>query len=531
MRNRLTTKFSFVTGLVILTTMVIFALYNINMLEKIWLDDTLREVDSLGETIINTTHYQMLEDHRQRAYQVIDEISGQKGIERIRLFNKVGVITFSSSKEEIGSRVDLGAEACNGCHSGPSGQTEQFPDRDFSRSTRSRFFSGPDGEKILGVTREIKNLPSCSTADCHAHASQIPVLGILDVQVSLGGMQATMLNYKKSVIAFTLFLLCVLGLCLSVLTQKFVKHPVEDILEYTGKLAKGDFSSRINTRRKDELGDLANAFDDMAEELEEAHLELKNWGQTLETKVVQRTEELQKMQAQLLQSAKLASLGELVAGIAHEINNPLSGILLFSSLAAKQKDIDPQLRENLETIKRETQRCSQIVQGLLEFSRSSIPEKRVCSLHQIIDETINLIVQQPIAQNVIFNKCYSADLPDIPLDRGQIRQVFMNLVMNACQAMPNGGTLTLQSEICQECAVVQVSDTGFGIDEQQLNNIFDPFFTTKERDGTGLGLSISYGIIDNHGGKIEVQSTLGEGTTFTVKLPLTAKDLGDETRC
>jgi two-component system NtrC family sensor kinase len=521
-KNRLTTKFSLVTGLVILTTMVVFALYNISMLERIWLEDTLREVDALSETIINTTHYSMLEDHRQRAYQMIDEVAGQEGIERIRLFNKAGVITFSTEKQEIGRKVDLDGEACTGCHSdkevsllNSDGAALEFP-----TMTRSRFFENAAEEKILGVTREIENLPSCSTVECHVHRDQSTVLGILDVQVSLAGMRGTLSEYRKSVIALTGFLLCVLVLCLSVLTQKFVKQPVEDLLQHTGKLAQGDLSSRIETRRNDELGELSNAFDAMAANLEEAQLELKSWGQTLELKVGERTEELEKMQAQLLQSAKLASLGELVAGIAHEINNPLSGILLFSSLAAKHKNVDPQLRDNLETIKRETQRCSQIVQGLLEFSRASTPEKTVSSLHQLLDEGIRLIVQQPIAQNVDFIRKYSAGLPDIPIDRGQIRQVFMNLVMNACQAMPDGGTLTLTTGERDEFAVVEVADTGCGIDEQQLNNIFDPFFTTKERDGTGLGLSISYGIIDNHGGRIEVQSALGKGTTFTVWLPL-----------
>jgi len=521
-RNKLTTKFSLVTGLVILITMVVFTLYNMNMLERIWLEDTLREVDTLGETIINTTHYQMLEDHRQRAYQMINEIAGQEGIERIRLFNKAGVITFSSHAAENGSKVNRGAEACNGCHcEGEIGLVSTGGDAlDLPAVNRSRFFENAKGEKVLGVTREIVNLPSCSTAACHVHKAEQAVLGILDVQVSLGSMQSTLLNYEKSVIAFTALLLCVLGLSLSLLTQKFVKDPVEDILVHTGRLARGDLGARIRSKRNDELGKLSNSFDEMAENLEQAQEQLKNWGQTLEIKVVQRTEELEKMQAQLLQSAKLASLGELVAGIAHEINNPLSGILLFSSLAAKHKNVDPVLRENLETIKQETQRCSQIVQGLLEFSRSSIPEKRLCSLHQVIDESVNLISQQPIAQNVEFIKEYSDDLPDIPIDRGQIRQVFMNLVMNACQAMPNGGSLTLQSELRSEFVIVRVVDTGFGIEAEQLEKIFDPFFTTKERDGTGLGLSISYGIIDNHSGRIEVQSTLGTGTTFTVRLPL-----------
>lgn len=523
MKIKLTTKFTFVTGLVLLSIMLVFSFYNIRTLERLWLEDTLREVDALGETIISSTHHQMLADHRQRAFQMIEEVARQDGIERIRLFNKVGIIGFSTMKQEEGQKVDLGAEACNGCHRGKGGAqfTPEGTVSNSSTATRSRFFTNADGAKILGVTREIKNLRSCSTAACHVHKDDSAVLGILDVQVTLAGMQATLDSYKKSVIAFTFFLLCLLGLCLSVLTQKFVNQPVADLLEHTGKLGSGDYSSRIGTVRNDELGDLSNAFDAMAQNLEEAHSELKEWGATLESKVVQRTEELQSMQAQLIKSAKLASLGELVAGIAHEINNPLSGILLFSSLANKHKNVDPELRKNLQVIQNETQRCSQIVQGLLEFSRSSVPEKQLTSLHGLIDETIGLIAQQPIAQNVRFAKSFSSELPMVQIDNGQIRQVFMNLIMNACQAMPMGGTLTLSTVLRDEFAVASVSDTGIGIEEQQLINVFDPFYTTKERDGTGLGLSVSYGIIDNHGGQIEVESCLGKGTTFTVWLPIT----------
>lgn len=517
---KLTTKFTLVTGLVLLVTLAVSAIYNVNTLERIWVEDTLREVDALGETIISVTHYQMMEDHRQRAYQMIEEVASQESIRRIRLFNKVGIITFSTQKEEVGNSVNINAEACNGCHCEKNSPLLAPNSGSVPAATRSRFFENSAGEKILGVTREIDNLPSCSTAACHAHEPNQTVLGILDVQVSLAGMQASLATYKKSVTAFSIVLLCILGVCLSILTQKFVKQPVDELLDHTKKLAQGDFSSRVKTERVDELGELSTAFDDMAQNLEQAQLELKDWGRTLEDKVELRTEEIQKMQAQLIQSAKLASLGELVAGIAHEINNPLSGILLFTSLAAGNKNVDPALKRDLEVIRSETQRCSGIVQGLLEFSRSSIPEKKSASVARVIDDTLELLSQQPILLNVRILKDYAENLPEIQVDSGQLRQVFMNLIMNACQAMPQGGDLSLRTGQEEEFLVARVIDSGTGIDKVQLGKIFDPFFTTKEREGTGLGLSISYGIIENHGGTIEVDSTLGEGTTFTIKLPI-----------
>jgi two-component system NtrC family sensor kinase len=240
-----------------------------------------------------------------------------------------------------------------------------------------------------------------------------------------------------------------------------------------------------------------------------------------------RTAEIAEMHTQLARSEKLASLGQLVAGIAHEINNPLSGILMFANLIAEDRSLPQEKRDDALVIVHETQRCAGIVKRLLEFSRNSIPHKKPASLRLIMDSTLALLEHQATLGNIEITRRYSPELPDIEVDPGQIEQVFVNMVVNACQAMPNGGRLTvaIYADYDRHYAVTTIEDTGQGIPQGYLEKIFDPFFTTKEQavngvTGTGLGLSVSYGIVQNHGGRIHVASQEGKGTVFTVELPL-----------
>jgi len=213
-------------------------------------------------------------------------------------------------------------------------------------------------------------------------------------------------------------------------------------------------------------------------------------------------------------------LGTLAAGVAHEINNPLTGILLYASLLNSDKRLDPALLPDVERVISETSRCADIVKNLLEFSRESMPVKKSIVLETILDDIIALFQNQPAFSSITIHKEYQENLPHILVDPSQIREVFINLVINAGHAMPNGGELTLVAYCSADGSSVctEVRDTGSGIPPENLARIFDPFFTTKP-DGTGLGLSISYGIIESNGGTIEVQSRVGEGSTFIVKLP------------
>ncbi len=275
----------------------------------------------------------------------------------------------------------------------------------------------------------------------------------------------------------------------------------------------------------DELGDLAESFNKMTINLKQAREELEDWGKNLEVKVAARTREITEIQSQLIRSEKLASIGELVAGIAHEINNPLTGILIFSSLVNDSPRLDPALKEDLQTIVQETERCSKIVKGLLDFSRESLPQMKMSSINAIMELALSLVEHQILFQNITIIKDFTDGMPDIMLDPDQFEQVFINMLLNAGQAMTEGGSLHLMTGMMEDnlSEFITISDTGCGIPEDTLPKIFDPFFSTKEHRGTGLGLSVSYGIIHNHCGQVRVQSVVGNGTTFTIEVPINLK--------
>jgi len=326
-------------------------------------------------------------------------------------------------------------------------------------------------------------------------------------------------------------ILCVIVLLLIlVFSTTRIINPLQKMVLATQRIAKGDLTHKLHVRSKDEIGALAESFDQMTEELKMANQKLIEWGKTLEKKVEERTEEIRQMQAHLIQQEKLASLGKLAAGIAHEINNPLGGILIYSHLLLEDsRKEDPQY-QNLEKIVKETTRCRDIVKGLLQFARPKEPDVTQIDVNAILDNALSLLESQAIFQNVTIKKRYQDDLPPVVADRSQLQQVFINIILNAADAMNGKGTLTLKTTISEGKPFINISisDTGHGIKKEDKSRLFEPFFTTKEAGaGTGLGLAICYSIIQKHGGTIEVESEVGKGSTFTVKLPL-MKDIKNE---
>ena len=520
MRLNLISKLTLATGVILVVATACFAWLNIGNLKRLLIEESVTNVENLSETIVRTTHYQMLDNDLPRVFQMITEAGGQKGVERIRMISKDGKIFFSTKKDEIGKLIDKKAAACNMCHTG----TE--PLLHTSSMNRSRVFTDETGKEVLGMAKGIYNEPKCSAAACHFHPPATRILGVLDVIVSLDYMNAQLAEYRNKTIIHTIILLGLLALSLTFFMMNLVTVPLRHLLNRTKKIAEGDLDSSVTVLSGDELGELAQSFNIMTDNLRQARGELEEWAHNLEAKVDERTRELKQMQAQLIRSEKLASQGELVAGIAHEINNPLTGILVYSSLIFSDPKLDPDLKPDLETIVRETQRCASIVKGLLDFSRETPLQKKPLSLEQVIEEALNLVIHQSLFHDIIITKRYATDLPEVMADHNQIEQVFINLLLNAGQAMTGAGDLTITTGSVPGGGSVFISirDTGCGISEEHLGKIFDPFFTTKDQKGTGLGLSVSFGIIANHGGKIGVESEVDRGTTFTVILPLTGED-------
>jgi two-component system NtrC family sensor kinase len=308
---------------------------------------------------------------------------------------------------------------------------------------------------------------------------------------------------------------------IAVLQARRISRPLKTLEDAARQIADGDFTRDVVVHAPAEIEDLAQSINRMARKLDAEKSELEAWGTTLENRVRERTDEIRRIHSQLFRSEKLASLGKLAAGVAHEINNPLTGILANSSLILEDLDASDPRREDVEIIVKETIRCREIVKRLLDFARQTKPQKKLTDVNILIEAIILLVRNQTSFRNIVITTRLAEKLPQILCDSDQIQQVFINIILNAAEAMTAGGSLTISSSLSREAdfVTIEIIDTGPGIPEEQRERIFDPFFTTKEH-GTGLGLSISYGIVEQHGGEIGVESAAGRGSTFTVRLPV-----------
>ncbi len=307
---------------------------------------------------------------------------------------------------------------------------------------------------------------------------------------------------------------------ISFFTVKRITRPIKELYQLTERVSKGDLSARAEISSDDEIGELIKSFNQMVKSLQNATEGYVNLTRTLEQKVQEKTKELEKAMEQLVQNEKLSAIGRLAAGIAHEINNPLTAILINSHLIKEKIKENSKLTEKLDMIIDETQRCAKIVSGLLEFSRQTPPEKKPVSINEIINKTLILFESVFLANNIKLEITLDKNLPLIMADENKIKQVLTNILLNAIDAMPGGGNLRIRSLSSDNKFIeIDIEDTGIGIPKENLDRIFDPFFTTKKSKGTGLGLSISYGIVQQHDGTIEVFSEINRGTIVKVKLP------------
>ncbi|MBM3696652.1 MAG: HAMP domain-containing protein, partial [Actinobacteria bacterium] len=282
--------------------------------------------------------------------------------------------------------------------------------------------------------------------------------------------------------------------------------PVRALVKASRRVAEGDLEARVAVTTRDEIGELAGAFNAMAAALHQRNEELKEFARK-----------------RIMQSERLAVVGQLAADVAHELNNPLQGIVTYAHLLLERLPADDPQRSSVEKISTQAARCATIIRALLDFSRPKKPQKKPANLCAVLEECFSLVEDRAIFHNIQVVRDYADCLPDAVVDPAQMQQVFMNLIINAAEAMGGTGRLTVVTrfDLDREMVRIVLSDTGHGIPEEELGRIFDPFFSTKEvGHGTGLGLAISYGIVKEHGGAITVESEVGVGTTFTIELPL-----------
>lgn len=488
----------------------LFLYLNIRSLSRQILQKTEEEAFNLSETIRLSIRYAMIKDRRDEYQRIIDDVAKRKGIVEVRIFNKQGMITVSSDRSKVGTIVDKKAEACYGCHREDEAKVLLPSD------SKTRIYH-TEKQSLLGLINPIYNESSCYPC----HPKSLNVLGVLDTTISLEDFEKERKQIYNRMIISGVISVIIISFLLSLLLTKFVNRPIEKLLLATRETARGNLDTKVEIRSHDELGELAQSFNHMISELKRSRNAIEEWTQTLEQKVNERTKELQQVQDQLIRAGKMAALGELAAGVAHEINNPLTGVLTFSSLMLKKVDENHPWKKDLENIVQQTTRCRNIVRGLLDFARQRKPDKKEWDVHSLIERTLALLENQAPFQNIQIIKEFKQNMPMILVDPDQIQQVFMNILINAADAMSkNGGTITIKTDLKDGIAEISFIDTGCGMTKEQLSKLFTPFFTTKEPGkGTGLGLAISYSIIQNHNGDIEVESEPGKGSTFRIKLP------------
>ncbi|MFN0172192.1 MAG: sensor histidine kinase [Bryobacteraceae bacterium] len=485
----------------------------------------LASADRIGDIIQRSTRYQMLHNDREALYQVIRDIGSEPGIARVRIFNQEGRISFSTLLSEVGQVVNKSAEECYACH------TQAAPIVKLNRPDRSRIFT-EGRQRVLAQIRPIENEPACSNAACHAHPASQQILGVIDTHLSLAVVDDQVSRAQAGLVVFTGLAVALILLVSLAFVWLVVHKPVQALIRGTRRLAGGDFQYQIDIRSGDELGDLALSFNRMTGELRRAHTALRNRADTLEGHVEQKTRELQHAQTVLMGSEKYASLGKLAATVAHEVNNPLFGILTYARLGrkeiAKARLTGPaveQLDEQLHVIERESRRCGEIMRNLLTFARQAPPRRDVADLNELVQRAVTLVRHQLELQGVGLETRYAPDLPRIPCDPGEVQQAVLVLLMNACEAMPQGGRLIVSTATEEAEVAIGVKDTGNGIPASLIESIFEPFFTTKEdQHRTGLGLAVAKSVVERHGGRIDVASKDGEGTEFTIRLPVFAAE-------
>jgi two-component system, NtrC family, sensor kinase len=524
---RLTHSLSAKLNLLLLGAMlVIFALLgylNVRLHRQHLEQNTLQAAERISDVIKQGTTDYMLRNDRSGLYQSIQTIAAEPGIYKIRIFDQEGRITYTTTPSEQNHVVDKTGEACYACHA------QSQPLARLNRPDRFRIYRNGGGSRVLGIITPIENQPSCLNAACHAHPASQQILGVLDTNLSLAKADVQLAESSRIMVAYTACGLILIAVLSWFFVWKVVGRPVQALERGTERLKAGDLGYQITVESEDEIGDLARSFNDMSSQLKGEHTENVAWTHTLEQRVEQKTRELRRAHEHALHTEKMASIGKMAAVLAHEINNPLSGILTYAKLLRKYldhadngRDRRKEICDSLDLIASESRRCGDLVKNLLTFSRTTPMNLQPTNVNSVIDQALRLIQHQVELSAIHVEEHLDPDLPLIDCDGAQIEQVLLALLMNATDAMPQGGNVWITSTADADANQLRivVRDDGAGIPPEILPRIFEPFLTTKETGrGVGLGLAISHSILERHSGTIAVQSEVGKGTTFTVTLP------------
>jgi len=486
--------------------------------------ETLLSAERMSDVIRRSTSEFMLRNDREDLRQLMTTIANEPGMIRVRILDREGLITYSSDPSEVNHTLDKDAEACYACHA--RGQT---PLAQPNRTDRFRVYRGAEG-RVLGIITPIENQPECSNAACHEHPADQRILGVLDTHLSLARTDQQLAQLSWRIILCDVLALVAIALLSWIFILRVGDRPLKQLQAGTQKLSAGSLGYQIEMHSKDEIGDLAESFNSMSSQLQSANKQLVAWGHNLEERVEEKTTELRGAHDQVLHSETMASVGKMAAVVAHEINNPLSGILTYSKLLKKWVDSGQVSNEKkqeaeqcLDLIASESRRCGELVKNLLSFSRQTPINVQSTDVNRLVQQCLLLVAHNLQNAGIEVHSALASGLPRLRCDPSQIEQVLLAVIVNASDAMPSGGNLWLSSQLSEggEHVVLSIRDDGCGIPADMLPKVFEPFVTTKDlHHGTGLGLAVSRGIIERHSGTISIQSEVGKGTTVTITLPV-----------
>ena len=520
----------------IITFLSIFLFVSFNVIfrsvNEQYLNTVIRQSgNNIGAIVKGSLYHSMLENDKSTLQNTLDIINKMPGIDEVNMYNSQDSLVYSSFTNEMNSGHS--DPNCINCHTNIK---SMFPGKERSYkivevNSDCTMNLNDNSSRHLLIRSPILNERSCSTSDCHAHLETDTILGSLVIKIPLEAQDAAIEKSTTEFFLLAIFATLLLVSFLLVFTRKKIKDPLNELVKVSIAVANGDKSTRVEIKpnQLDDMRMVSVAFNDMLDNLHTANDELENWSQQLEYKVQKKSEELGAAQNELMHVERLAALGKLSSSVAHEINNPLSGILIYTKLLHKQVS-NPELYaakkdtmlKHLKLIENETKRCGDIVKGLLDFSRKDQNDFVPKHLHEILKETYDLMTHSIRIANISFLKDLSAKSDLIYCNPNQIKQACIALLVNASEAVLENGEIIIKTHNPDEDSVVfEISDNGLGIAPEDIPHIFEPFFSTKQDvSGIGLGLSIVHGIIQNHKGKIQVRSELGNGTTLSVTLPL-----------
>lgn len=523
--NSVSAKLLLLLATTLILTFAVLGYLNIRLHRQHLESQTLAAAERISDVIKRSTSSYMMRNDRNGLYDMMSTMADEPGMVRLRIFNKEGRISFSTDPQEVETYVDKRAEACYICHA------QAQPLARLNRPDRFRIFRDKNGKRVLAIITPIENQPGCANAACHAHPASQQILGVLDANLSLAAADANLADSSRKMFIYTAAAVLVIGLLSFIFVWRLVQIRMKLLKRGTEKLRKGELGYQIGIESKDEIGEVAKSFNKMSNELLEAREEITAWTHTLEQRVDQKTRELRRAHEQMLQAERMVTIGKMAAVVAHEINNPLAGILTYAKLIKRwiERGIESQekkkeVNESLDLIASESRRCGELVKNLLTFSRTSPISLDKADLNTVIQRCVKLVEHRSELTSIQLHVETDDILPPVYCDAAQIEQVLLALIMNAIDAMPRGGNLWLRSRFLGAEVELTVRDDGMGIPPEVLPKLFEPFTTTKEvGKGVGLGLAISKGIVDRHSGKISVESELGKGTTFHIVLPIDAR--------